>query len=49
MPTGCPSKLRRSERPDRIFEAALDTAKQAGIVGSRQALGYDVSLVAKVA
>ena len=38
MPTGCPSKLRRSERPDRIFEAALDTAKQAGIVGSRQAL-----------
>ena len=31
-------RLRRSERPDRIFDAALYAAKQAGIVGRRRAL-----------
>jgi hypothetical protein len=31
-------RLRRSERPDRIFDAALDAAKQAGVVGNRRAL-----------
>src|ERR1035437_7022652 len=31
-------RLRRSERPDRIFEAALVAAKAAGIVGRRRAL-----------
>jgi len=31
-------RLRRSKRPDRIFESALDAARQAGIVGRRRAL-----------
>jgi hypothetical protein len=31
-------RLRRSERPDRIFEAALDAAKAAGLVGRRRVL-----------
>ncbi len=31
-------RLRRSERPDRIFEAALDAAKDAGLVGRKRAL-----------
>jgi hypothetical protein len=31
-------RLRRSERPDRIFDAALFAAKQAGVVGNRRAL-----------
>jgi len=31
-------RLRRSERPDRIFDAALDAAKTAGVVGNRRAL-----------
>jgi len=32
------ARLRTSERPDRIFEAVLDTAKQAGLVGRRRVL-----------
>ena len=31
-------RLRRSDRPDRIFEVALDAAKAAGVVGNRRAL-----------
>jgi IS5 family transposase len=31
-------RLRRSERPDRIFEATLEAAQQAGLVGHRRAL-----------
>jgi IS5 family transposase/transposase len=31
-------RLRRSERPDRIFEATLEAAKQAGLIGHRRAL-----------
>ncbi len=31
-------RLRRSERPNRIFDAALDAAKQGGLVGRRRAL-----------
>lgn len=31
-------RLRRSDRPNRIFEAALDAAKEAGLVGRRRAL-----------
>lgn len=31
-------RLRRSERPDRIFDAALEAAKAAGVVGNRRAL-----------
>src|ERR1035441_7248530 len=31
-------RLRRSERPDRIFDAALHAAKAAGLVGNRRAL-----------
>jgi hypothetical protein len=31
-------RLRRSERPDRIFEAALGAAKEAGVVGRRRVL-----------
>jgi len=32
------ARLRVSERPDRIFEAVLETAKQAGLVGRRGVL-----------
>jgi hypothetical protein len=32
------ARLRASERPDRIFEAVLETAKQAGLVGRRRVL-----------
>jgi Transposase DDE domain/Transposase domain (DUF772) len=32
------ARLARSERPDRIFEAVLETAKQAGLVGRRRVL-----------
>jgi len=32
------ARLRVSERPDRIFEAVLGTAKQAGLVGRRRVL-----------
>jgi hypothetical protein len=32
------ARLRVSERPDRIFEAVLETAKQAGLVGRRRVL-----------
>src|SRR5450631_2072015 len=32
------ARLVRSERPDRIFEAVLETAKQAGLVGRRRVL-----------
>lgn len=31
-------RLRRSERPDRVFEAALGAAKEAGVVGRKRAL-----------
>jgi hypothetical protein len=31
-------RLRRSERPDRIFDVALDAAKAAGLVGRRRVL-----------
>lgn len=31
-------RLRRSERPDRIFEAVLEVAKQAGLVGRKRVL-----------
>jgi IS5 family transposase len=31
-------RLRRSERPDRIFEVALDAARQAGLIGRRRVL-----------
>jgi hypothetical protein len=31
-------RLRRSERPDRIFEVALGAAKQAGLIGRRRVL-----------
>jgi hypothetical protein len=31
-------RLRRSERPDRVFEVALAAAKQAGLVGRRRVL-----------
>ena len=31
-------RLRRSERPDRIFEAVLDVAKAAGLVGRKRVL-----------
>jgi hypothetical protein len=32
------ARLARSERPDRIFEAVLETAKKAGLVGRRRVL-----------
>jgi hypothetical protein len=32
------AKLRDSERPDRVFEAVLDVAKKAGLVGRRRVL-----------
>ena len=32
------ARLRRSERPDRIFEAVLDVAKEAGLVGRKRVL-----------
>ena len=32
------ARLRASERPDRIFEAVLDVAKRAGLVGRRRVL-----------
>lgn len=32
------ARLRASERPDRIFQAVLDVAKQAGLVGRRRVL-----------
>ncbi len=32
------ARLRASERPDRIFEAVLETAKKAGLVGRRRVL-----------
>lgn len=32
------ARLRASENPDRIFEAVLETAKQAGLVGRRRVL-----------
>ncbi|WP_202878903.1 transposase [Ornithinimicrobium ciconiae] len=32
------ARLARSERPDRIFEATLDAAKQAGLVGRKRVL-----------
>jgi hypothetical protein len=32
------ARLRTSERPDRIFEAALDMAKKAGLVGRKRVL-----------
>lgn len=32
------ARLRASERPDRIFEAALDVAKKAGLVGRKRVL-----------
>ena len=32
------ARLRASDRPDRIFEAVLETAKQAGLVGRRRVL-----------
>jgi hypothetical protein len=32
------ARLRASEHPDRIFEAVLETAKQAGLVGRRRVL-----------
>jgi Transposase DDE domain/Transposase domain (DUF772) len=32
------ARLRASERPDRIFEAVLETAKRAGLVGRRRVL-----------
>jgi IS5 family transposase len=31
-------RLRRSERPDRVFEAALGAAKEAGVVGRKRVL-----------
>ena len=31
-------RLRRSERPDRIFEVTLEAAEQAGLIGHRRAL-----------
>ena len=31
-------RLRKSERPDRIFEAALEVAKEAGLVGRKRVL-----------
>jgi hypothetical protein len=31
-------RLRRSDRPDRIFEVALDTARQAGLIGRKRVL-----------
>src|SRR4051812_24285743 len=32
-------RLRRSQRPDRIFEVALAAARQAGLLGRRRGLG----------
>lgn len=32
------ARLRASERPDRIFEAALDVAKQAGLIGRKRVI-----------
>ena len=32
------ARLRRSERPDRIFEVVLDVAREAGLVGRRRVL-----------
>ncbi len=32
------ARLRRSERPDRIFEAVLDVAEEAGLVGRKRVL-----------
>jgi hypothetical protein len=31
-------RLRRSERPDRVFEVALTAAREAGLVGRRRVL-----------
>lgn len=31
-------RLRRSDRPDRVFEIALETAKTAGLVGRKRVL-----------
>ncbi len=31
-------RLRRSERPDRIFEVVLDVAKEAGLLGRKRVL-----------
>jgi hypothetical protein len=31
-------RLRRSDRPDRVFDAALDAARQAGLLGRRRVL-----------
>src|SRR5258706_10558662 len=33
-------RLRRSARPDRVFEVTLDAARQAGLVGRRRGLGF---------
>jgi hypothetical protein len=35
---GMRARLRRSERPNRIFEAVLDVAKEAGLVGRKPVL-----------
>jgi transposase len=35
---GMRSRLRRSERPDRIFEATLEVAKAAGLIGRKRVL-----------
>jgi len=32
------ARLARSQRPGRIFDAALDAARQAGLVGRRRVL-----------
>src|SRR5262249_17809136 len=32
-------RLRRSDRPDRVFEVALGAARQAGLLGRRRGLG----------
>lgn len=37
-------RLQASERPDRIFEVVLETAKRAGLVGRRPGAGLDVGL-----
>jgi len=31
-------RLRRSQRPDRVFEVALAAARQAGLLGRRRVL-----------
>jgi len=37
-------RLRRSERPDRIFEVTLEAAEQAGLIGHRPGARLDTAV-----